>query len=33
MAKGQGYVPETCLLGGKLVMGLVNEGKSPCDGC
>lgn len=33
MAKGQGYVPQACLLGGQVVMGLVNEGKDPCDGC
>lgn len=33
MAIRQGYVPETCLLGGVLVMGLVGEGKSPCAGC
>ena len=29
----QGYVPETCLLGGATVMGLVNRGENPCDGC
>jgi hypothetical protein len=33
MAKEQGYVPNTCLLGGQTVMGLVNSGKDPCDGC
>jgi len=33
MAKMQGYVPKTCLLGGAVVMGLVNEGKNPCKGC
>lgn len=33
MAKMQGYVPQGCLLGGAVVMGLVNEGKSPCKGC
>jgi len=34
MAKGQGYVPKTCLLGGMLVMGIIRETtKSPCDGC
>jgi len=33
MAKMQGYIPQTCLLGGQVVMGLVNEGKSPCKGC
>ena len=29
----QGYVPETCLLGGATVMNEVQTGKSPCDGC
>jgi hypothetical protein len=33
MAKMQKYVPETCLLGGMVVMGLVDEGKDPCRGC
>lgn len=33
MAKMQGYVPQACLLGGIVVMGMINEGKSPCDGC
>ena len=33
MAKGQGYVPAGCLLGGVTAMGLVNGGKSPCVGC
>lgn len=33
LAKHQGYVPMTCLLGGGLVMGLIAEGKSPCAGC
>ena len=33
MAKGQGYVPDTCLLGGSLVMALVNQGADPCKGC
>lgn len=33
MAKGQGYVPSSCLLGGQTVMGLVNSGKDPCKGC
>ena len=33
MAKGQGYVPQTCLLGGQTVMGLVNSGKDACKGC
>ena len=33
MAKGQGYVPKGCLLGGEVVMGLVNQGEDPCAGC
>jgi hypothetical protein len=33
MAKGQGYVPKTCLLGGMIVMRLVNKGEDPCRGC
>ena len=33
MAKAQGYVPHTCLLGGPTVMLIVREGKSPCEGC
>ena len=33
MAKMQGYVPQTCLLGGPLVMSEVGRGFSPCDGC
>lgn len=33
MATGQGYVPVNCLLGGRVVMALVNEGKDPCKGC
>ena len=33
MAKGQGYVPQTCLLGGQTVIGLINLGKDPCEGC
>lgn len=33
MAKGQGYVPQGCLLGGNVVMGLVNKGEDPCAGC
>ena len=33
MAKKQGYVPQTCLLGGHVVMGLVNQGDDPCKGC
>lgn len=33
MAKNQGYVPETCLLSGIVVMDEINKCKSPCDGC
>ncbi|MCP4757148.1 MAG: hypothetical protein GY866_40310, partial [Proteobacteria bacterium] len=33
MAKGQGYVPNGCLLGGRIVMGLIEKGKDPCKGC
>jgi hypothetical protein len=33
MAKQQGYVPPTCLLGGETVMAEVMAGKSPCWGC
>ncbi len=33
MAKMQGYVPQTCLLGGITVMAEVQAGKSPCAGC
>lgn len=33
MAKMQGYVPNTCLLNGQLVMAHVNEGKDPCNRC
>ena len=32
-AKHQGYVPQTCLLGGPTVWGLQNQGKDPCEGC
>ena len=33
MAKDQGYVPQGCLLGGQVVMGLVQKGTDPCVGC
>ena len=33
MAKMQGYVPKTCLLGGAVVMGSVNSSQSPCSLC
>ena len=32
-AKMQGYVPETCLLGGATVMQEVIQGRHPCYGC
>ena len=33
MAKMQGYVPKTCLLGGVVVMAEIQAGKSACAGC
>lgn len=33
MAKGQGYVPKTCLLGGQVVMSEVSASRDPCAGC
>lgn len=33
MAKMQGYVPKTCLLGGMVVMAEVINGRNPCWGC
>jgi hypothetical protein len=33
MAKGQGYVPRTCLLGGMIVMGETRAGRDACAGC
>lgn len=33
MAKGQGYVPKGCLLGGQVVMGETNAGRDACAGC
>jgi len=33
MAKGQGYVPVNCLLGGMIVMDEVKSGRNPCWGC
>jgi hypothetical protein len=33
MAIGQGYVPDTCRLGGPIVMGEMNKGNDPCVGC
>lgn len=33
MAKGQGYVPQGCLLGGVVVMSETNDGRKACWGC
>jgi len=33
MCKEQGYVPDTCLLGGQTVWGAGLHGKDPCTGC
>ncbi len=33
MAKNQGYVPKTCLLGGIVVMDEIQNARHPCDGC
>lgn len=33
MAKMQGYVPKSCLLGGPTVMAEVGNGSNPCAGC
>lgn len=33
VAKMQGYIPPTCLLGGFTVMDEVTKGNSPCKGC
>lgn len=33
IAKKQGYVPATCLLGGPVVMDEVNHARDPCSGC
>jgi len=33
IAKMQGYVPQTCLLGGTIVMDEINKGRNPCSGC
>lgn len=32
-AKDQGYVPQTCLLGGLTVMSEMNGHRDPCAGC
>lgn len=33
MAKQQGYVPKSCLLGGNVAMSEVMAGRDPCAGC
>ena len=33
MAKQQGYVPATCLLGGMVVMAETQAGRNACWGC
>jgi hypothetical protein len=33
MAIMQGYIPQTCLLSGAIVMAAVFAGDSPCWGC
>ena len=33
MAIRQGYVPDTCLLAGVVVMSEVQKGEDPCNGC
>jgi|GEM_PF-5049436 len=33
MAIGQGHVAKDCLLGGAVIIGLVNDGQNPCHGC
>jgi hypothetical protein len=33
MAKGQGYVPAGCLLGGQTAMSEVHKGRNPCWEC
>jgi hypothetical protein len=33
LAIQQGYVPDTCLLAGRVVMQEVNQGNDPCAGC
>lgn len=33
MCIGQGYVPNTCLLAGRVVIEEVNLGRDPCGGC
>ena len=33
MAKAQGYVPTSCLLGGMTIMDEIKRGADPCAGC
>ena len=33
IAKAQGYVPKTCLLGGIVAMSEIMGGRDPCAGC
>src|SRR5512137_858445 len=33
LAIQQGHVPAGCLLSGEMVLGLINGGKDPCEGC
>lgn len=33
MCIGQGYVPDTCLLGGQTAWSEVQKDKDPCAGC
>ena len=33
MAIHQGYVPGGCLLGGQVVMSLIQNNEDPCKGC
>ena len=33
MSKAQGYVPQSCLLGGATVWSEVQKGHDPCAGC
>ena len=33
LARHQGYVPDSCLLNGKIVMANISRGMDPCAGC
>ena len=33
MAVNQGYVPQTCRLGGMIIMNAINQSLDPCKGC